>query len=71
MSLYERTGTRGFAFFSRGHIDDSVMPTFAQAGEAVAFFVEVMKVPAIDILRRFEQWSCTRGQGAWRRLSFF
>ncbi|KAJ6599946.1 hypothetical protein DFH09DRAFT_901650, partial [Mycena vulgaris] len=62
MSLYERTGTRGIAFFTRGHLDDSVMPTVVQSGDAIAFCVEVLKKPAIDIVRLFEQWSCSRAQ---------
>ncbi|KAJ7114706.1 hypothetical protein C8R44DRAFT_880789 [Mycena epipterygia] len=67
MSLYERTGTRGFAFFTRGHLNDAVMPTFVQSGDAIAFCVEVLKKPAVDILLLFEQWSCARGQAQVQR----
>ncbi|KAJ7132560.1 hypothetical protein C8R44DRAFT_731216 [Mycena epipterygia] len=61
-SLYERTGTRGFGFFTRGHIDDAAMPTMVQSGDAAAFCIEVLKKPAVDILRLFEHWSVSRGQ---------
>ncbi|KAJ7706802.1 hypothetical protein B0H17DRAFT_890344, partial [Mycena rosella] len=60
-ALFERTGTRGFALFTRGHLDDTSMPVALQSGEALAFCVEVLKKPAVDILCLFEQWSCSRG----------
>ncbi|KAJ6532937.1 hypothetical protein B0H10DRAFT_2449621 [Mycena sp. CBHHK59/15] len=63
MGLYERTGTRGFAFFTRGHLNDAVMPTFVQSGDAISFCMEVLKKPAIEVLQLFEQWSCSRAQG--------
>ncbi|KAJ7023108.1 hypothetical protein C8F04DRAFT_1193768 [Mycena alexandri] len=59
-NLYERTGTRAFAFFTRGGVDDAFMPTFAASGDSAAFCVEVLKKPAVDILRMFEAWSITR-----------
>ncbi|KAJ7678388.1 hypothetical protein B0H17DRAFT_1139450 [Mycena rosella] len=55
----KRMGTRGIAFFTRGHLDDTGMPAVLQPGEAVAFCVEALKKPAVNILRLFEQWSCT------------
>ncbi|KAJ7085133.1 hypothetical protein B0H15DRAFT_951156 [Mycena belliarum] len=61
-ALFERTGTRGFAFVSRGHSDDANMPTFAQSGDALAFCVEIFERPALEILQLFELWSCTRKQ---------
>ncbi|KAJ7635422.1 hypothetical protein B0H17DRAFT_1149696 [Mycena rosella] len=60
-ALFERTGTRGFALFTRGHLDDTSMPAALQSSEALAFCVEVLKKPAVDILCLFEQWSCSRG----------
>ncbi|KAJ7090450.1 hypothetical protein C8R44DRAFT_957496 [Mycena epipterygia] len=62
MGLFERTGTRGFAFFTRGHLDDTAMPTFVQSGDSAAFCVEVLKTSAEDLLCKFEQWSCNRAQ---------
>ncbi|KAJ7768421.1 hypothetical protein B0H16DRAFT_1716423 [Mycena metata] len=56
MNLYECTGTRG-------NLDDVFMPTFAGSGDAIAFCAEVLKMPAIDILRCFEQWALTREAG--------
>ncbi|KAJ7701519.1 hypothetical protein B0H17DRAFT_1128301 [Mycena rosella] len=54
-ALFERTGTRGFALFTRGHLDDTSMPAALQSGEVLAFCVEVLKKPAVDILCLFEQ----------------
>ncbi|KAJ7020578.1 hypothetical protein C8F04DRAFT_1274883 [Mycena alexandri] len=60
LNLYERTGIRAFAFFSCGSLDDAFLLTFAGSGDAAAFCVEVLKMPAVDILRLFETWSLTR-----------
>ncbi|KAJ7200120.1 hypothetical protein GGX14DRAFT_572234 [Mycena pura] len=59
-TLTERTGTRCFAFMTRGHCDDAAMPTFLHSGEAAAFCIEVIKKAPLDILRLYEQWACAR-----------
>ncbi|KAJ7115402.1 hypothetical protein C8R44DRAFT_880701 [Mycena epipterygia] len=66
IDLDERTGTRGFAFITRGHVDDSQLPTFIDSGDSAKFCIEVLKVSAVDLLRRFEQWTCTRDKAARR-----
>ncbi|KAJ7066783.1 hypothetical protein B0H15DRAFT_807475 [Mycena belliarum] len=59
-SLFERTGTRAFAFLSRGHSDDADMPVAAEAGGGLSFCVETFGMPALRILTLFELWSCSR-----------
>ncbi|KAJ7065963.1 hypothetical protein B0H15DRAFT_958440 [Mycena belliarum] len=59
-SLFERTGTRTFAFLSRGHSDDADMPVAAEAGGGLSFCVETFGMPALRILTLFELWSCSR-----------
>ncbi|KAJ7065093.1 hypothetical protein B0H15DRAFT_807738 [Mycena belliarum] len=59
-SLFERTGTRAFAFLGRGHSDDADMPVAAESGGGLSFCVEAFGMPALRILTLFELWSCTR-----------
>ncbi|KAJ7068931.1 hypothetical protein B0H15DRAFT_807362 [Mycena belliarum] len=59
-TLYERTGTRCIAFFSRGHVDDGFLPTYAESGGSMDFFLQSLQVSGLDVVRRFEQWSCTQ-----------
>ncbi|KAJ7232806.1 hypothetical protein C8J57DRAFT_1578507 [Mycena rebaudengoi] len=66
-SLYERTGTRGFFFLTRGHVDDATMPTFGDAGDGIKFCTEALKMQPLDIVRQFEQWSCTRDSAGTER----
>jgi hypothetical protein len=61
--LKERTGTDAFGFFSRGALDDPSMPTFVSTGNAAAFCLQVLKMPALDILRLYEQWVIKSNQG--------
>ncbi|KAJ7124032.1 hypothetical protein C8R43DRAFT_1135819 [Mycena crocata] len=67
IKLYERTGTRGLIFTTRGHLDDVSMPAFIESGNAAAFCIEVLKMSPYDILRLFEQWACARGSEAIER----
>ncbi|KAJ7232095.1 hypothetical protein C8J57DRAFT_1533258 [Mycena rebaudengoi] len=55
--LYECTGTRGFFFMRQGHLDDAAMPTCGDSGDAMQFFIEVLKVQPADVVRQLEQWS--------------
>ncbi|KAF8145172.1 hypothetical protein K438DRAFT_1992111 [Mycena galopus ATCC 62051] len=61
--LYERTGVRAFAMFTRGNPDDPSVPHIEDSDEARLFFLEVLKVDILDVMRKFEQWSCTRDFG--------
>ncbi|KAJ7089278.1 hypothetical protein B0H15DRAFT_800617 [Mycena belliarum] len=57
-TLFERTGTRCIAFFSRGHVDDGFLPTYAESGGSMDFFLQSLQVSGLDAVRRFEQWCC-------------
>ncbi|KAJ7612354.1 hypothetical protein DFH06DRAFT_1345098 [Mycena polygramma] len=69
MNLHERTGTRCVALFTRGHVDDTFMPTYAEAGGSFDFFIQAMKTPGLDVIRLFEQWSCTQDRNGAHRDS--
>ncbi|KAF8209479.1 hypothetical protein K438DRAFT_1666212, partial [Mycena galopus ATCC 62051] len=61
--LYERTGVRAFAMFTRGNPDDPSVPHIEDSDEARLFFLEHLKMDILDVMRKFEQWSCTRDSG--------
>ena len=63
MTLFERTGTRGVALFTRGNVDDHFMPTYAESGGAFDFFLQATKIPGLTYVRQFEQWSCLQERG--------
>ncbi|KAJ7439665.1 hypothetical protein FB451DRAFT_1569846 [Mycena latifolia] len=60
MNLFERTGTRAVAFLSRGHVDDAFLPTYAESGGSMDFFLQSTKTPGLDLLRRYELWCCNQ-----------
>jgi hypothetical protein len=62
----ERTGTLAFGFFTRGDLDDPSMPTFVSSGNAADFCLQVLKMPALDILRQFERWVLDNNRGELR-----
>ncbi|KAJ7886683.1 hypothetical protein B0H13DRAFT_2535003 [Mycena leptocephala] len=64
MDLYERTGVRSIALFTRGHPDDPSVPNVVDSDETRSFFQEALGVPILDVLRLLEQWSCTRDKAA-------
>ncbi|KAF8190726.1 hypothetical protein K438DRAFT_1763168 [Mycena galopus ATCC 62051] len=63
VDLYERTGVRGVAFFSRGNADDPALPHCVDSDEVMKFLLEVLEISPLDFLRKFEQWNCTRDDG--------
>ncbi|KAJ7858439.1 hypothetical protein B0H13DRAFT_1901820 [Mycena leptocephala] len=63
-NLYERTGVCGFAMFTRGHPDDPAAPYIVDSDNACDFFEDALELPCFDVVRKMEQWSCTRGQNA-------
>jgi Fe2+ transport system protein B len=65
MDLYERTGVRSIALFTRGHPDDPSVPHVVDSDETRSFFQEALGVSVLDILRLLEQWSCTRDKGMY------
>ncbi|KAF8178797.1 hypothetical protein K438DRAFT_1977632 [Mycena galopus ATCC 62051] len=64
MDLYERTGIRGFTLLSRGHADDAALPHAVDSDDALNFFAQVMGMPTVDVVRKFEQWCCTQDSGS-------
>ncbi|KAJ7140735.1 hypothetical protein C8R44DRAFT_866432 [Mycena epipterygia] len=60
LDLFERTGIRGIAIFSRGDADDAALPHCVDSDDASQFFEQVFNITAVDLLRRFEHWSCTQ-----------
>ncbi|KAF7359987.1 hypothetical protein MVEN_00725700 [Mycena venus] len=66
MNLHTRTGTRCVALFTRGNVDDQFIPTYAESGGSFDFFIQSLKIAGLDVLRLFEQWSCTQDQAPQR-----
>jgi hypothetical protein len=62
-NLAERVGVTGFAFFTRGHIHDSIVPTWIDSDGGAAFITEVLGHDCMDVMTRFEQWACARDKG--------
>ncbi|KAJ7857277.1 hypothetical protein B0H14DRAFT_3447978 [Mycena olivaceomarginata] len=60
IALHSRTAVRGFAMFTRGHPDDSAMPSFVESDEASKFFEDTFDCSVWDVVRKFELWSCNR-----------
>ncbi|KAJ7182986.1 hypothetical protein C8R43DRAFT_1116599 [Mycena crocata] len=60
LDLFERTGIRGVAIFSRAHPDDAGLPFVIDSDEAVLFFLQVLGISKTELLARFEQWSCAQ-----------
>ncbi|KAJ7159875.1 hypothetical protein C8R43DRAFT_947961 [Mycena crocata] len=67
LDLYERTGVRGFAVFSRGNPDDSALPHSVESDGSMDFFEQVFDISEYDLICKFEQWSCTQDGGACER----
>ncbi|PPR06279.1 hypothetical protein CVT24_000812 [Panaeolus cyanescens] len=59
-NLYERTGAPSFALVSRGHIKDSIIPSFTSSGGASEFLLETFKLRSDEVVQLFEQWACAR-----------
>ncbi|KAJ7698130.1 hypothetical protein B0H17DRAFT_1197103 [Mycena rosella] len=65
LDLFERTGIRGFAIFSRGNPDDAALPHFvASDGSMDEFFQQTYGLSALNVLRSFERYSCTIDDGS-------
>jgi hypothetical protein len=49
--------------FSRGNVVDPSQPELLQsAGDPSRFFLEVLNMDVLDILRRFELWTTSQGE---------
>ncbi|KAJ7664007.1 hypothetical protein DFH06DRAFT_1324498 [Mycena polygramma] len=64
VDLFERTGVRSVAIFSRGSAEDTAAPHLIDSDGAHAFFQQVFGFSSTDLLRKFEQWSCTQDEGS-------
>ncbi|KAG6809555.1 hypothetical protein H0H92_015832 [Tricholoma furcatifolium] len=59
-NLQERVGTVGFAFFSRGHINDSIILGWIDSQGALGFVKDVLQTTPEELANKFELWACTR-----------
>ena len=48
------------AFFTRGHINDSTLPSFIDTDNALAFFTEVLHLDPDEVSGKFELWACSK-----------
>jgi hypothetical protein len=64
-NLYERTGVRAFAVFSRGNADDDALPQAVDSDNALEFFLQEMGTDQLDVMRKFEHYSCTMDEGGF------
>ncbi|KAG6826237.1 hypothetical protein H0H92_000621 [Tricholoma furcatifolium] len=58
--LHERCGTMGFAFFTRGHIHDSIIPGWIESQESLRFVQEVLEMTPEELCGKFELWACAK-----------
>ncbi|KAF8214556.1 hypothetical protein K438DRAFT_1749659 [Mycena galopus ATCC 62051] len=62
-----RTGIHSFTLLSRGHADDAALPHAVDSDGALNFFAQVMGMPTVDVVRKFEQWCCTQDSGSRKK----
>lgn len=67
IDLFERTGVRAFAMFTRSNAEDTAVPHIVDSDDARAFFQQVFGKSFLEFLLKFEQWSCTLDKGAFPR----
>jgi hypothetical protein len=58
MDLFERTGVRAFACFSRGHADDPSRAHSIDSDDTLDFMLQGMDITSQHFMRKFKQWSC-------------
>ncbi|KAG6875344.1 hypothetical protein C0992_004216 [Termitomyces sp. T32_za158] len=58
--LHERCGTMAFAFFTRGHIHDTIIPGWIESQGSLAFVNEILDITPAELLRKFELWACAK-----------
>jgi hypothetical protein len=63
VDLYDRTGVRAIALFSRGNVDDPALPYSTDSDGALGFFIEELGFSSLDVIRRFETWSVSQDEG--------
>ncbi|KAJ6533827.1 hypothetical protein DFH09DRAFT_1325674 [Mycena vulgaris] len=62
INLHSRTGTRGFAMFTRGATDDAAIPCWVDSDNTHLFFPEVLGISVYDMLCKLELWSCNHNK---------
>ncbi|KAJ7823991.1 hypothetical protein B0H14DRAFT_3469740 [Mycena olivaceomarginata] len=66
-NLYERTGVRAFAIFSQGNADDDTLPQAVDSDNALEFFLQEMGTDQLDVMRKFEHYSCTMDEATRKK----
>ncbi|KAJ7084001.1 hypothetical protein B0H15DRAFT_951752 [Mycena belliarum] len=64
LDLFERTGIRALAIFTRGHPDDAAKPWGCDSGNALNFFEEELDISYVEVIRRYEAFSCRKDKEA-------
>ncbi|KAJ7707051.1 hypothetical protein B0H14DRAFT_3643868 [Mycena olivaceomarginata] len=62
VNLYQRTGIRAFAVFSRSNSDDPTLPYCVDSDDALNFFLQVCNHDSFALMRKFEQWLCVQDE---------
>ncbi|KAF8991339.1 hypothetical protein BDQ17DRAFT_1433146 [Cyathus striatus] len=56
----QRTGCAAFAFFTCGHVNDTMYPCWIDTNKSVDFCTEILGVTPGEVARKFDNWSCAR-----------
>ncbi|KAK0231662.1 hypothetical protein EDD85DRAFT_793326 [Armillaria nabsnona] len=59
-NLVPRTGAMAIALFTRAHVDDTFAPDIFASSGAEGFVREILRMDPLDLVRKFEQWACSR-----------
>ncbi|SJL09499.1 uncharacterized protein ARMOST_12877 [Armillaria ostoyae] len=59
-NLAPRTGAMSIALFTRAHVDDVYVPDIFASSGAERFIWDVLHMDPLDLVRKFEQWACSR-----------
>jgi len=62
-NLTERTGCRAFAFVTRGHVNDTMIPSTLETDDTLSFFNEVLSIAPVEVAQKLEVWSCATKRG--------
>jgi len=54
---------------SRGHPDDPAQPHILSGGNGDEFCLEVLKMTAVELVRRFELWATNKDSGVFFFIS--
>ncbi|KAJ6458462.1 hypothetical protein C8R45DRAFT_1183447 [Mycena sanguinolenta] len=65
--MYERTGVRCLAFFTRGNPNDPSLPHIEDSGGSRQFCIEALDMDEYDFVRVFERWACQQDAGGLKQ----